>query len=173
MKANSNIKLREDSNGYAAIVGGVVALLISIIVGILVYWAVVGGITSSSTSETFTGYTLPTGTLSVGTNTSAWSVAVAQVPSSISNVTCWNSTGNTESYPAFTLSYKTVSVAAGAASGFNQVNVTYVSRAYTEESSTNTMASTVFSLLPVIAIVAIGSIMIALVVGFGSSGKKT
>ena len=44
MKANQKFK-KMDNNGYAKIVGGLVALLITIIVGILVYWSISPSIT--------------------------------------------------------------------------------------------------------------------------------
>jgi hypothetical protein len=75
--------------GYTAMVGGLVALLITIIVGILVYWQLSGSITL--TSDT----------------------------------------------------------------------------ANTSRDGVNTMASTVFSLLPIIALVVVASIILAVVMGFG------
>ena len=38
MKANQ--KFKNDNSGYARVVGGIVGLLITIIVGILVYWSI-------------------------------------------------------------------------------------------------------------------------------------
>ena len=88
--------LKKSDNAYARMVGGLVALLITIIVGILVYWQISGGITL--TSDT----------------------------------------------------------------------------ANTSRDGVNTMATTVFGLLPIIAIVVIGSILIGLVIGFGgtSGGRR-
>jgi len=82
-------KFLKNKAGYAAMVGGLVALLITIIVGILVYWQISGSITLTTDS------------------------------------------------------------------------------ANTSRDAVNTTAGTVFNLLPIIAIVVIGSIMIGLVVGFG------
>jgi len=82
-------KIFGNKAGYAAMVGGLVALLITIIVGILVYWQISGSITLTTDS------------------------------------------------------------------------------ANTSRDNVNTTAGTVFNLLPIIAIVVIGSIMIGLVVGFG------
>lgn len=95
MKSNQKTKLSKNDAGYAQVIGGIVALLITIIVGIMVYWQISGGITLNSAA------------------------------------------GNTS------------------------------------RDNVNSMATTVFGLLPVIAIVVIGSVMIGLVVGFGGGGKKT
>jgi len=91
MKANRSF--REDKNGYARAVGGLVALLITIIVGILVYWQISGGITLN------------------------------------------NDTANTS------------------------------------RDNVNTTATTTFNLLPIIAIVVVGGILIGLVIAFGG-GKN-
>jgi len=79
--------------GYTGMVGGLVALLITIIVGILVYWQLSGSITLTSDS------------------------------------------------------------------------------ANTSRDGVNTMASTVFSLLPIIALVVVASIILAVVMGFGKGGR--
>jgi len=82
-------KLLENKKGYAGMIGGLIALLITIIVGILVYWQISGSITLTTDA------------------------------------------------------------------------------ANTSRDNVNTTATTVFQLLPIIAIVVVGSIMIGLVVGFG------
>ena len=169
MKANN--KFRTNKDAYAQVVGGVVALLLTIVIGILVYWYISPAIAPASDSQTFTGYTLPVGADSQGTNSSAWSITLKNLPSSsaLTNVTCYNATGGNLSYPTFTLANTVVSVAAGAAEGFSQVNVSWTTKVSTEAASTNTMAGTVFGLLPIIAIVAIGGILIGLVMVFGGS----
>jgi len=92
MKANR--KLIENQDGVSAgIVGGLVALLITIIVGILVYWQLSGSITLTSDA------------------------------------------GNTS------------------------------------RDGVNTMASTVFALLPIIALVVVASIILGVVVGFGGGNR--
>jgi len=91
MKANR--KFIEDTDGVSAgLVGGLVALLITIVVGILVYWQLSGSITLTSDA------------------------------------------------------------------------------ANTSRDGVNTMASTVFSLLPIIALVVVASIILGVVVGFGRGG---
>jgi hypothetical protein len=120
----------------------------------------------SSSTETFTGY-------SASANASAWSVAVDNSPTGSSdvNVTCYNATGGTETYPTFTLNFKTVSVAADAADEFSQVNVTYTSNMGSTGGDVNDMASTVFGLLPIIALAVVASIIIGVIIGFGGSKK--
>ena len=92
MKANK--KFVENKDGYARAIGGLVALLITIIVGIMVYWQISGSLT------------LP------------------------------NDTANTS------------------------------------RDNVNTTAGTVFNLLPIVAIVIVGGILIGLVIAFGGGGKQ-
>jgi len=168
MKANKKFRLVDDNAAYAKIVGGLVALLVTIIVAIMVYWSITTSIApDTSTVETFTGYTATS-------NASAWNVKVNLEPASdaLTNVTCYNSTGESESYPTFTRATTRIDVAADAASEFDQVNVTYTSR-YTNNvnDNVNPTASTVLNLLPVLAIVIVGSILIGIVFTF-AGGKK-
>lgn len=94
MKSNQSNKLKADEHGYAAAVGGLVALLVTIIVGILVYWQISGSITLTTDA------------------------------------------------------------------------------ANTSRDNVNTTASTVFSLLPIIAIVVVGGILIGIVMAFGGGRRK-
>jgi len=90
MKANQKIKsLRHDNSAYTKVVGGLVALLLTIIIGVLVFWEVNDSITLSSSDA--------------------------------------NSSRN----------------------------------------QTTSMASTVFSLLPLVALVVVASIILGIVLGFG------
>jgi hypothetical protein len=168
MKANQcSRNLTSDNKGYAKIVGGLVALLISILIGVLIYYSIYDTDTFSGTTyEEFTGY-------SATSNASAWSITVDSLPNSKgdTNVTCYNATGNSESWPTFSLLNRDIDVAAGAADEFSQVNVTYTSKQESDIAGTEGTASTIFTLLPIIAIVAIGSFMIAAVMSFGGSGK--
>ena len=94
MKANQKVmEIKSNKNAYAKIVGQLVALLITIIVGIMVFWSISGGITLTSDAA--------------------------------------NDSRNT----------------------------------------TTTMASTVFGLLPIIALVVVGAILIGIVLRFGGGGK--
>ena len=173
MKANRTSR-GLDNNAYAKVVGGLVALLITIIIAVLVYWSASPNIVSSDTqSQQFTGYTLPVGGASQGSNSSAWSVTITLIPNGAGsvNVTCNNATSGTSSYPTFTLAHRTISVGAGVADGFSRVNVSYTTKASADASGTNTMATTVFGLLPIIAVVVIGSILIGLVIVFGGTGR--
>jgi len=169
MKANIKSKLAKNDNAFVKVVGTIIALLLMIIIGVLVYWETQGSIDDfGEVTETFTGYTL------AGSNTSAWTVEVDNTPTgtSATNVTCYNATGGTESYPTFGLNGKTVSVAAEAADEFSQVNVTYTSNMASNEDSTSDMASTIFDLLPIIALAVVASIIIGVIIGFGGSSKR-
>ena len=92
MKANRIFKLKDNNSAYARMVGGLVALLITIIIGVLVYWSI---------------------------------------------------------SPAITLTND---------------------EANDSRNVTDTTASTVFGLLPIIGIVAVGGIMIGVVMRFGGGG---
>ena len=95
MKANQNIRgLKEDQAAYTRVVGGLVALLLVIIIGVLVFWEVNDAIT-------------------LGSDT-----------------------------------------------------------ANTSRNETTTMAATVFSLLPLIALVVVASIILTVVIGFGGGGGR-
>ena len=104
MKANARFKaIKDDNKAYAKAVGGLVALLIIIIVGIMVYWSISDGINP--------------------------------------NLTYTNSNNASNA----------------------QIN--------TSVSGADTTATTIFNLLPIIAIVVVGGILIGLVIAFGG-GKK-
>lgn len=165
MKANQFIKLKHDDSGYVKVVGGIIALLITILVGIMIYFNVVDSADAydDSITETFTGYAWATA------NASAWSVDLDYSPvnAANTNVTCYNGTAGTESYPTFGLSNKRINVAADAADYFSQVNVTYVSHIANTESGATSTASSVFGLLPIIALVVVAVIIVGVVIGFG------
>jgi hypothetical protein len=168
MKSNQKFKLDNKAEGNTALVGGIVALLIVIIVGVMIYFEFTEAVDSfDEVVKTFTGY-------SHGDNASAVSVTVDNSPDGTgnTNVTCYSSSAGTLSYPTFTLNGKIVSMAAGAASNFTQINVTYTSVIASAEAEATDMASSVFSLLPLIALVVVASVILAVVVGFGGSGKK-
>ena len=173
MKANKKSRdIKEDPNAYVMAVGGLVALLLMIIVGIMVFWQATGSIDGlSEQSEIFTSDADGAAFVLDTTNYSAWSIILDNSPSSSSacNITCYNSTAHSVSYPAFTLSHTTVSVAAYAAEEFNQVNATYTSNMANTGEGTTAMATTVFDLLPIIALAIIASIIIGVVIGFGGS----
>jgi hypothetical protein len=87
------------------------------------------------------------------------------------NITCFNSTDDSVSYPTFTLAHKTVSVAADAANYFDQVNATYTSNMADVEDGVTDMTSTVFGLAPIIALAVVASIIVGVIIAFG--GKKS
>ena len=95
MKANQKFKdIKADKTAYTKVVGGLVALLLTIIIGVLVFWEVNDAITLSSDD------------------------------------------------------------------------------ANTSRNQTTDMASTVFTLLPIVALVIVAAIILGVVLGFGGSGKR-
>lgn len=95
MKANSSAKIfRQDNDAYTKIVGGLVALLLTIIIGVLIFWEVNDSLTLGS------------------------------------------------------------------------------AEANASRNKTTDMATTVFSLLPLVALVVVASIILAVVMGFGGGGKS-
>ena len=154
------------------IVGSLVAFLIVIMVGVMVYFSVTTNVDMfGEQSETFTSCSGGVA-FTATSNASAWGIKLDNSPMDDSNlnITCYNATGSTESYPTFTLSGTKVEVVADAADEFSQVNATYTSNAANDEDSVTTEALSVFSLLPIVAMVVVGMIILAYVVGFG--GKK-
>lgn len=190
MKSNRKAKLLTDDNAeYAAVVGGLVALLVTIIVSILVYFSVNEDLCPTTVTEYFTGYTRPTwdGAASGGSNASYQNITLQYAPYSETNETitlvCWNGsgTGRCTSQPPkvidagskrVTIQANDVTLGYGNPAAYTQINVTYTTKVGTERAKVDTTSSTVFNLLPIIAIVTIGGIMIALVMGFGKGGKK-
>ena len=170
MKANKKFKsITGNVDAYTKVVGGIVALLLTIVIGVMIYYEVSDGVADFSAKiERFTGYTLLT------SNNSDWTVTLTNSPTSTGNcnVTCYNSTANSNSYPTFTLNHKVVSVGADSADQFSQVNVTYTGHASTDEDSTTSMAGTVFVLLPIVALVIVAAVILGVVIGFGGSGKS-
>lgn len=168
MKANQKVSLRKNGQGYMQVVGGIVALLIALIIGVMLYFSVVDTVDEfSEVTETFTGYAWATA------NASAWSITLGNSPASstVTNVTCYNGTAGTESYPTFILNHETINVAADAADVFSQVNVTYTSNIATDEGDVTDMAQNVFGIAPLIAIVVIAAIILGVVLAFGSGRK--
>ncbi len=102
MKANKKYTLKEDNRAFAAQMGGMIALLVAIIVGVLVFYNVNDNLVFSQGSQTGAGEDS-----SVQAQRSAWN-------------------------------------------------------------NTNSSASTVFTLLPIVAIVLIASIILGVVTSFGS-----
>lgn len=178
MKANQKTKLKKNDKAYIEVIGGLVALLITIIIGLMIYFEVSTGVTSfdEDTLETFTGYTRyasAAGT-QTGSNFTGISITLRNSPinAANTNVTCWNeSTAQQHSYPTFSVNHRTVSFAGGAASNFTQVNVTYDTNIAVQEADTSAQAGTVFGLMPIIALVVVAAILLGVVLAFGG-GKR-
>ena len=166
MKANQLFKL--NNQGNAQVVGGIVALLVAIVVGVMLYFNITDTVNEfGEVTETFGPY-------ADTTNASAWTVILTNSPvnAANTNVTCVNITSGGESFPTFGLNHKTISVAADAASNFTQVNVTYTSNIADTESGATDMASTVFGLAPIIALVVVAAVLLGVILTFGKSGGR-
>jgi hypothetical protein len=185
MKANRLVKLKTNQDGFIAQVGGLVALMVTIIIAIMVYWSVSPNVAPSSVYEEFTGYTHGTGSSSTGgSNYTAQTVTLQYAPYSETNSTMTletyspdQSSGVPQCPPkTIDMASKQVTVQAGETGAgtagnprnYTQINVTYTTLVSEQiKDNVNPTANTVFNLLPVIAIVVIGSILIGLVMGFG------
>ena len=183
MKANNKSKtIKEDKEAYAKVVGGLVALMVTIIIAILVYWNISTSMPAMSTqADTFTGYTVgTTNASSGGSNQTAQEVTLTYYPESITNITCYNATGHTFTSPTnYTTSGRVLTVPSDMRSyasanprAYTQINVTYTTKIATDTAHTNTQATTMFQLLPIIAIVVVGGILIGLVIAFGGGSRK-
>jgi len=182
MKANRSIRFKDNNEGYVKLVSGLLVLLLAIVIGILIFWNVSPNMPGNvaSRTEIFTGYTLPSDSdSSGGSNDTATTVTLTYVPYRTTNasiaVVCYNSSAETQCSPPVTITNKNVVIQSGSGTanpaGYDQINVTYTPMIYDDIGTTETNAGTVFGLLPIIAIVVIGSIMIGLIAGFGK-GKK-
>jgi len=110
MKGNQSIKLRDDESAYAKAVGGLIALLLTVIIAVLIFWQVNSALG--------------------GANAAPW--------------------GGQTTDPNY-------EIARGV-------------RANLTRNATTTMASTVFNLAPLIALVVVAAIILGVILGFG--GKK-
>ena len=186
MKANQKLWKNTNAQTQVNVVVTVVALLVTIVIGVMVYFEVIAGVDElSETTEYFTGYTTPTGTADAvaGSNATVQTVTLTNSPYSTSNstiaVVCYNATGAVQSSPAVTINHKQITIPAAPASGeglplaYTQINVTYTSNAArTESTDVTPMAESVFKLLPIVALVVVAAIILAVVLGFGAGGRK-
>jgi cobalamin biosynthesis Mg chelatase CobN len=189
MKAN---KKQLNKNSEAAInmqvAITIVGLLLAIVIGVMVYFNTIDNITEfAQTTEYFTGYTLPTDSAHTGgSNASVQHITLENSPYSTSNSTitviCYNATGATTSSPPVTINHKTITIPAASShagtttsavpKGYSQINVTYTSKiARAQSTDVTPMASTVFTLAPIIALVVIAAIVLVVVLGFGKGRR--
>ena len=178
MKANQKTKsFRSDTNGNTKLVGGIVALLLVIIVGVLVFYQTEDSVSSFDEQyEEFTGYTRWAGG-TTGSNYTGVTITLSISPNNAAdtNVTCYNESGGAgeiEGYPAFTLNHKNIVIAGNATGNFTQVNVTYTTHMGSDSAEVMGMAGTIFSLLPLIALVMVAGVILAVVMNFGSGRKN-
>jgi len=183
LKANQRIKtLTTNDVAYQKIIGGIVALLLTIIVGVMVYWETQSSIDGFETqTETFTedmdGTTFTRYDGTTGSNYTGVTVKLDNSPGTVSSVIAWNGTGSSVAQQTvtattqYTLSHRQLSIVADQLTNFTQLNVTYSSNMDSSEDDISDMATTVFNLAPIIALVIIAGIILGVVLGFGS-GKK-
>jgi len=184
MKANQKIKnMKNNDQGYTKVVGGLVALMLMIIVGIMVFWETFDSIDAfDSVTETFTTdtdgntFTQWAGGTS-GSNYTGEVIELDNSPNSITSVVAWNGTGSTVAEQTvtagtqYTTSHTLISIVAGQLTNFTQLNVTYTSEMASSGDGATDMATTVFGLMPIIALAVVASIILMVIVGFGSSRK--
>jgi len=190
MKANRKFRSNQDAAVGSEAVAMIVSLLLTIIIGVMVYFSVTENISDfdDSASEIFTtdsdgnSFTMGSGsTLTSSSNYTGEMVELGSSVSSVTNITCYNSSAASESWATtqgtdYSVNGKYLSILAdttGATiSQYDQLNVTYVSNIAETEGDTTDMADTVFALLPIIGLVMVAAIILAFVLGFGSGGKK-
>ena len=184
MKANQFVKL--NNNGYTQVVGGIVALFIAIVIGIMLYFAVMESDTAfeSTITETVTNdiagaaFTRYDGA-SAGSNKTGVTVQLDYNIYSMSNITCWNESGTVE-----VLSYLETAgtdyytngdrliIIADRADNFTQLNLTWVSQIGSAAGTNTNMASNVFGLLPILGLVVVAAILLGVVLAFGSGRRR-
>jgi len=181
MKANKKNKLEKNDDAFVKVVGGLVALLIMIIVGILVYWETSDNIAESSTTETFTSdsddNTFTRYDRTTGSNLTGERVELKNTPSSITSVYVWNGSGNGAAEACtvtthYTNTDKYIDIVADSRGNFTQVNVTYVSNLGSGVDTADDMTSTVFDLIPIIGLAVVASIIVGVIINFGSGSKR-
>ena len=189
MKANRSLRTETNAQADIQTVVGVVALLLTIVIGVLIYFEVIESADDfTETTEYFKGYDIPTSTdPGNGDNATDTTVTLRASPYSTSNgtisVVCYNATGNEPSSPTVKINGRQVTIPAAPVSptlpgdtpplGYTQINITYTSNAARAQSNDVTpMAQTVFQLLPLIALVVVASILLVIVLSFGGTGRK-
>jgi len=183
MKANQSIKLNNE--GYVQVVGGIVALLIAIIIGVMLYFAVTESntafddsisitTTTDISSVAFTNYTSPGGA-QAGSNFTGVTIQVEYSIGSVTNITCWDQvsvlsyaeTAETD----YHINGDRLTIIAGQVSNFTQLNVTYVSQIASAEGDNTAVAQNVFALMPIIALVVVAAVLLGIVLVFGRGRK--
>ena len=194
MKANQ--KLRTDTNAQSQMhaVVTIIALLIAIVIGVMVYYEVIDNVDQlTETTEYFTGYDLGTGqngTHTGGSNASIQTITLSSSPYSTDNSTisviCFNDSATAilqcqqTSSPPVVINHRTVTIPAAPTHGngtpltYSRINVTYTSKtARAQGTDVTPMAQSIFTLLPIIALVIVAAIILAVVLGFGGgAGRK-
>jgi hypothetical protein len=187
MKANIKSKLYHNDNAYSQVVTGIVALLLTIVIGVMIYYEVDDGVDQfsySSYADTFTTYEGGGAFVNwlggaTGSNHTGGTIVLDNTISSISNFTAYNASytnGAPEDWGVLGTDYhingKRIVVHADELKNFTQLNITYTTNVAGDGVEETGTASTVFSLVPLIALVVIAAIILGLVLMFGAGGKK-
>lgn len=168
-------------NNYGATLGMIIALLVAIIIGVLIYYEMEESAAFSGNSESFSADRNGTAFSSKGAAINIVNVSlqdpIEDRDTSHVNVTIYNSTTiwNTGFDPADNCTLTTPKLLQIEATNwkFSSVRVHYNDTiAYTVDDSVNPQAQSVFTLAPIIAIVVIAGIILSMVILFGSGGKQ-
>ena len=190
MKANRKFKcdIRAEFGMKESIT--LVALLLTIIVGVLVYFSITDNIDQfdNSYSVVFTtdsdgnSFTMGSGsTLTTSSNYTGEMIELDNTPSSVTNITCYNSTAASESWATtqgshYKLNGRYLTIVAdttgATVSQYDQLNVSYDTILADSEADATSTAETVFTLAPVIAIVMVASVILFVVLSMGKGGKR-
>jgi len=171
-------------NDIQKVVVGIIALLLAIIIGIMVYWETASiDQYDDSFTETFTsdkdGTSFSQWDGTTGSNYTGVTIELDYSIYSISNITCWNASGGSNQLVEQTPSSsqhgyngKYINIDADTLTNFTQINVTYTSNIANTESGASDMANTVFGIAPIIALVIVAGVLIAVIFTLGSGGRK-
>lgn len=148
---------------FAKNIGGLVAVLVIIIIGVLIYYSIASTGEMTSVTETFTA----------GDSLSTITHTLTYRPSSVSevNLTYYNATTVNGYAVAANLSLSGYSLTVNC-TNWNQTShaVTYYSNTgVVVRDNVNPQASTIFLLAPIVAIVIIASLILIVVTGFGGN----
>jgi len=188
MKSNQKSKtFRKDDTGYAEVVPMIVAFLLAIIIGVMIYFAIEGGVSAfdSTKSEAFTsdsdGNSFARFDKALtGSNYTGEKVRLEYSAKSVSSLVAWNGTGSDKAQQAlgsgdYSIVNEYLNIYGNATAttdltNYTQINVTYVSNIASNEGGTTDMAGTVFQLLPIVALVLVAAIILGIILGFGKGG---
>jgi len=194
MKGNQKFKYDETASVNAKAVSGLIALLLTIIISVLIYFSVSSTDIFIDDAESFTGYSRYDGAAQTGSNYTGITITLADTPindASINitfrNVSSYEATDthhtiheDNEFYPqgpgtGWNRSHRSIVITPHqrTITNFTMVNISYsTGSAQLERTVITPMAVTVFNLAPLIALVVVASIILGIIVGFGGKRSK-